>query len=63
MAVTRGAAKEAQTEQVVLERMTEIAASQPGVLEGYTLDPNGPRMAIACGKRFLRGCPGIYSLW
>ena len=39
MVTTRSAAKEAQAKQVVLEQMTEIAASQPGVLEGYTLDP------------------------
>ena len=39
MTVTRGVAREAQAEQVGLERKTEIAASQPGVLEGYTLDP------------------------
>ena len=29
---------EAQVEQVGLERRTEILTSQPGVLEGYTLD-------------------------
>ena len=39
MAATRGAAREAQTEQVVLEQMIEITDFQPGVLEGYTLDP------------------------
>ena len=38
MAATRGTAKEAMAEETVL-RMTEIAASQPGVREGYTLDP------------------------
>ena len=38
MATSRGAAREAQAEQVQLERMTEIAATQPGVEEGYTLD-------------------------
>ena len=38
MAVTKGAAREAMAEEAVL-RMTEIAASQPGVLEGYTPDP------------------------
>ena len=35
MAATRGAAREAMAEEAVL-RMTEIAASQPGVTEGYT---------------------------
>ena len=39
MVATKGAAREAQAEQVVLERMTEIATSQPGGLEGYTPDP------------------------
>ena len=38
MAVTHGAAREAMAEEAVL-RMTEIAASQPNVREGYTLDP------------------------
>ena len=38
IAATRGAAKEAMAEEAVL-RMTEIAASQPGVTEGYTPDP------------------------
>ena len=39
IAVTRGAAMEALAEQVGLLRRTEIMASQPGVLEGYTPDP------------------------
>ena len=39
MAATRGAAREAMAEQAGLLRRTEIAASQPDVLEGYTLDP------------------------
>ena len=39
MAATRGEAREAQAEQVGMERRTEIVASQPGVLEGYTPDP------------------------
>ena len=39
MATSRGTAREAQAEQVVLERRTEIAASQLGVHEGHTLDP------------------------
>ena len=34
-----GVAKEAQAKQVVLERMTDIAATQPSVEEGYTPDP------------------------
>ena len=38
MAVTRGAAREAMAEEVI-ERMTEIMASQPDVPEGYTPDP------------------------
>ena len=38
MAATRGAAREAMAEEVV-GRMTEIMASQPDVLEGYTPDP------------------------
>ena len=38
MAATRGAAREAMAEEVV-GRMTEIMASQPDVLEGYTLEP------------------------
>ena len=39
MAVTRGAVREALAEQVGLLRRTEITASQPGVLEGYTPNP------------------------
>ena len=39
MATTKGAAREALAEQVGLLRRTEIAASQPDVLEGYTPDP------------------------
>ena len=39
MAVTRGVAREAQVEQVGLERRIEITASQPSVLKGYTPDP------------------------
>ena len=38
MAATRGAAKEAMVKEAVL-KMTEITTSQPGVTEGYTLDP------------------------
>ena len=38
MVATRGAVLEALAEQVVLLRRTEIMASQPGVLEGYTSD-------------------------
>ena len=44
MAATRGVTREGMTrealaEQVGLQRRTEIMASQPGVLEGYTPDP------------------------
>ena len=39
MAATRGTAREALAEQVGLQRRMEIMASQPGMLEGYTLDP------------------------
>ena len=39
MVVTRGGAREALAQQVRLQRRTEIMASQPGMLEGYTLDP------------------------
>ena len=39
MAATRGAAREALAEQVGLQRRTEIMASQPGVLEWYTSNP------------------------
>ena len=39
MAATRGAAREAMAEETVL-RMTKMAASQPGVTEGYTPDPD-----------------------
>ena len=39
MAATRGVAREAQAEQVRLERRTEIAVSQTGVWEGYMPDP------------------------
>ena len=39
MAATRGVAREAQAEQVGLERRIEIAGSQPDVQEGYTPDP------------------------
>ena len=38
MAATRGAAREALAEKVELLRRMEIMASQPSVLEGYTLD-------------------------
>ena len=38
MDATRGAAREAMAEEVV-GRMTEIIASYPDVLEGYTLNP------------------------
>ena len=38
MAATRGVARETLVEQVGLLRRTEIAASQPDVLEGYTSD-------------------------
>ena len=39
MPATRGMAREALAKQVGLLRRTEIAASQPNVLEGYTPDP------------------------
>ena len=39
METTRGMARKALAEQVGLLRRTEIMASQPSVLEGYTLDP------------------------
>ena len=39
MATSKGVAKEVLVEQVRLLRRTEIMASQPDVLEGYTLDP------------------------
>ena len=39
MVALKGPAREAQAEQVVLERMMEIAATQHGVQEGYTPDP------------------------
>ena len=39
MAASRGAAREAQAEQVVLKRMTKITATQLGVQEGYMPDP------------------------
>ena len=39
MLAIRGAAREALAKQVGLLRRTEIAASQPNVLEGYTPDP------------------------
>ena len=38
MAETKGTAREAMAEEAVL-RMTEIAAFQPSVIEGYTPDP------------------------
>ena len=38
MAATKGAAREAVAEEVV-ERMTQIVASQLDVPEGYTPDP------------------------
>ena len=38
MAVSRGVARETQAEYVQLERLTEIAATQPGVEKGYTPD-------------------------
>ena len=38
MTATRGVAREALAEQVGQLRRTEIMASQPGVLEGYTPD-------------------------
>ena len=39
MVATRGATREVVAEQVELQRMTEITASQPGVLERYIPDP------------------------
>ena len=39
MAASWGVAREAQAKQVILERMTEIMATQPSVEEGYTQDP------------------------
>ena len=39
MAVSRGVASEAQAKQVILERMTEIMATQPSVEDGYTQGP------------------------
>ena len=39
MAVSMGAIRESQAEQVVLERMTKIVATQLSVQEGYTPDP------------------------
>ena len=39
MAASKGVAREAQAEHMQLEKMTEIATSQPGVEEGYTPDP------------------------
>ena len=39
MAMSRRAAREAQAEQEVLERMTEITATQLSVQGGYTPDP------------------------
>ena len=39
MVATRGATGEALAEKVGLLRRTEIMASQPGVPEGYTPDP------------------------
>ena len=38
MAASKGVAREAQAEQVVLERRMEIAASELGVQDGYTPD-------------------------
>ena len=38
MATSRGVAREAQAEYVQLEKMTEIAATQPNVDEGHTPD-------------------------
>ena len=40
MAVTRGAAREAVIEQVIVQRITEIMASQPDVSEWYTPNPD-----------------------
>ena len=39
MAATRGAAREVVAEEVIVQRMTEIMASQPDAPEGYTPDP------------------------
>ena len=39
MTGSRGAAREAQVGRLQLDRLTEIAATQPGVEEGYTPDP------------------------
>ena len=53
MVAIRGA--EALAEQVGLLRRTEIMASQPGVLEGYTPDPQlsevvkQAQISAACG--------------
>ena len=43
--------REAQAEHVALERRTDIAASQPGVQEWYTLDPE-----VAEVVKRLPGC-------
>ena len=39
MANSRGVARGAQAGHIQLERLTEIAATQPRVEEGYTTDP------------------------
>ena len=50
MAATRGAAREAFTEEVIVQRMMEIMASQPDAPEGYTPDPELAEVV----KRFSR---------
>ena len=39
MAISRGAAREAQAGHMQLERLNKITATKPDVEEGYTLDP------------------------
>ena len=54
MVATRGAAREAMAKEVAF-RMTEIAASQLGVPEGYTPDPDLAEV--------VKRLPGYSSLW
>ena len=58
MAVSRGAAREAQAKQVVLERMTEITATQLSVQGGYTPDPE----IVEAVKRLPRYLQLVFTL-
>ena len=58
MAASKAVTKKAQAKQVVLERRTEIAASQPGMREKYMPDPEVTKVV----KRLPRYLQPVVSL-